>query len=105
MPKSFSVYEPNSVDDYLEENDAKIEVGDFISYEPYNQMGMIRYEVILDGNGKKSLKKIDDYDSMMRNEEEQNGGKKRRRRKTRRNKKTKRNKKSRSRKSKKNRKR
>jgi hypothetical protein len=108
MPKNWSVYEPKSVYQYLEENDNKIEVGDFVNYETNNQMGMVRYVVILGHDGKKDLKKIADYDSMMAemdngDEEEQKAGK-RRRRKTRRHKKSKNGRKSRHNKTKKNRK-
>jgi hypothetical protein len=113
MPKNWSVYEPESVYQYLEKNDDKIEVGDFINYETNNQMGMVRYVVILGEDGKKSLKQIADYYSMMEEmdngdeEEEQKAGKRRRRktmRKTRRHKKSKHGKKSRQHKTKKNRK-
>jgi hypothetical protein len=111
MPKNWSVYEPESVYAYLEENDDEIQVGDFIHFQANNQMGNISYEVILDDDGKKGLKKIADYDSIMEEmennaydeEEEQKGGK-RRRRKTRRHKKSKHGKKSRQHKTKKNRK-
>ena len=114
MPKNWSVGEPESVHDYLEENNDKIEVGDTIEYISNNQMGYEKYEVILGDDGKKDLKKIADYDSMMAemengdDEEEQKGGKRRRRRKTmrktRRHKKSKHGKKSRQHKTKKNRK-
>lgn len=102
MPKNWSVYEPQSVYDYLEKNNDKIEVGDTIEYNSNNQMGYEKYKVILDDDGKKTLTKIADYDSMMEemengqpeeDEEEQKGGK-RRRRKTRRHKKSKYHKKS-----------
>jgi hypothetical protein len=97
MPKNWSVGEPESVHDYLEENNDKIEVGDTIEYISNNQMGYEKYKVVLDEDGKKGLKKIADYDSMMEeyengDEEEQKGGK--RRRKTRRHKKSKHHKKS-----------
>ena len=106
MPKNWSVYEPESVYAYLEENDDEIQVGDFIHFQANNQMGNISYEVILDDDGKKGLKKIADYDSIMEEmennaydeEEEQKGGKRRRRktiRKTRRHKKSKHHKKTR----------
>lgn len=112
MPKNWSVYEPESVYQYLEENDDEVMVGDFIHFQANNQMGNISYEVILGDDGKKDLKKIADYDSMMAemendDEEEQKGGKRRRRktmRKTRRHKKSKHGKKSRQHKTKKNRK-
>jgi hypothetical protein len=101
MPKNWSVYEPESVYQYLEKNNDKIQVGDFVNYETNNQMGMVRYVVILGEGGKKSLKQIADYYSMMEEmengepdeEEEQKAGKRRRCRKTM--KKTKRRKKSR----------
>jgi hypothetical protein len=112
MPKNWSVYEPESVYQYLEKNNDKIQVGDFVNYETNNQMGMVRYVVVLGEDGKKSLKQIADYYSMMDdstsnlvNDEEETdddemtttspkkGGKRRRRRKTM--KKTKRRKKSR----------
>jgi hypothetical protein len=104
MPKNWSVGEPESVDDYLEENNDEIQVGDTIEYISNNQMGYVKYEVILGDDGKKSLKKIADYDSMMEemengeDEEEQKGGKRRRRKtmkKTRRHKKSKHHKKTR----------
>ena len=112
MPKNWSVYEPESVYQYLEENDDEVMVGDFIHYQANNQMGNISYEVILGDDGKKSLKQIADYDSMMEEyengeEEEQKGGKRKRRktmRKTRRHKKSKHSKKTRHNRSKKHRK-
>jgi hypothetical protein len=115
LPKNWSVGEPESVYDYLEENNDKIEVGDTIEYISNNQMGYEKYKVVLDDDGKKMLTKIADYDSMMEemenrepeeDEEEQKGGKRRRRktmRKTRRHKKSKHHKKTRRHRSKKHR--
>ena len=58
MPKNWSVGEPESVHDYLEENYDKIEVGDTIEYISNNQMGYEKYKVILDDDGKKKLTNI-----------------------------------------------
>ncbi len=113
MPKNWSVDEPVNVNVFLRGND-EIQVGDFINYETNNQMGWKKYKVVIGDDGKKGLKLIADYDSMMddstrslvSDEEEtddddtttttstpKTGGKRRRRRKTMR--KTKRAKKSR----------
>jgi alpha-glucosidase (family GH31 glycosyl hydrolase) len=112
MPKNWSVDEPVNVNVFLRGND-EIKVGDFINYETNNQMGWKKYKVVIGDDGKKGLKLIADYDSMMddstrslvSDEEEtddddttttstpKTGGKRRRRRKTMR--KTKRAKKSR----------
>jgi hypothetical protein len=94
MPKNWSVGEPTNVYGYLEEKKDEINVGDTIEYVSNNQMGWVMYEVVLDDEGKKSLKVKSDYDSLMY-EHEKTGGKKRRRksskkRKSRRNRKTKR---------------
>jgi hypothetical protein len=102
MSRNWVVGEPQNVYDYLQEDEDEINVGDTIEYISNNQMGYVKYLVILDDDGKKNLKKLTDYDSMdteheekpdYMSEEPKKGGKKRRTmkmRKTRRNKKMKR---------------
>ena len=66
MPKNYSVYEPDDVHDiFTKEPD--IAVGDTVEYVSNNQMGYEQYEVILDENGKKTLKLTKTYDDMMDN--------------------------------------
>ncbi len=113
MPKNWSVDEPESVYGFLQRKGDTIQIGDTIEYVSNNQMGWEKYKVVIGDDGKKGLKLIADYDSMMddstrslvSDEEEtddddttttstpKTGGKRRRRRKTMR--KTKRAKKSR----------
>jgi hypothetical protein len=114
MPKNWSVDEPESVYGFLQRKGNTIQIGDTIEYVSNNQMGWEKYKVVIGDDGKKGLKLIADYDSMMddstrslvSDEEEtddddtttttstpKTGGKRRRRRKTMR--KTKRAKKSR----------
>lgn len=59
---NFRVYEDDgSVHDELRSNPA-IKVGDTIEYFPNNQMGYLKYSVILGENGEKDLKVIATYD-------------------------------------------
>jgi hypothetical protein len=70
---NFRVYEDDgSVDEELRSNPA-IKVGDTIEYFSNNQMGYLKYSVILGENGEKSLKVIATYDDQF------NGGKRRKR--------------------------
>ena len=64
MPKNWSVGEPESVYDFLRGND-KVQIGDTIEYVSNNQMGWEKYKVVIGDDGKKGLKLIADYDSMM----------------------------------------
>ena len=64
MPKNWSVGEPESVYDFLRGND-KVQIGDTIEYVSNNQMGWEKYKVVIGDDGKKGLKLISDYDSMM----------------------------------------
>ena len=66
MSQNFQIYEGerNTVWSELKIN-PNIIVGDTIEYITNNQLGYEKYKVILDGNGKKSLKLIDSYDIQM----------------------------------------
>jgi hypothetical protein len=85
MSKKWIVGEETNVNEYLERKKDEIKVGDTIEYISNNQMGWKLYEVVLDNEGKKSLKVKSDYDSMMSEFDEEpepvtkTGGKKRRR--------------------------
>ena len=63
MSQNFQIYqgERNTVWSELKIN-SNIVVGDTIEYISNNQLGYKKYKVILDENGKKSLKLIDSYD-------------------------------------------
>lgn len=54
-------------DIYLDETMKMANVGDFISIEPNNQMGIKQYKVIENKKGRKALKLISDYYSDMNN--------------------------------------
>ena len=83
--KYYQVFEPENVHDFLLEN-TNINIGDIIEYIPNNQMGLVNYKVIDDGNNGKTLKVIETYDTLLNNNV---GGKKKRKNKfkTRKNKK------------------
>jgi hypothetical protein len=84
MSKKWSVGESGSVDDFLQSKGEDIQVGDTIQYVSNNQMGWKKYKVVIGDDGKKGLKLIADYDSMIDeyNDDTKSGGKRRRRRKT-----------------------
>jgi hypothetical protein len=78
MPKNWSIGEPQTVYQYLEDNKDKIKVGDTIEYISNNQQGYEKYKVI-EEDGEKTLELIDSYDMQMArfDEEEFAGGKSR----------------------------
>jgi hypothetical protein len=57
--------------------DPKVVKGDIITYNPNNQMGYQKWEVVLDSSGVKQLNEIDSYDMQM--DGESSGGKRRKR--------------------------
>ena len=61
--------------------DPKVVKGDIITYNPNNQMGYQKWEVVLDSSGVKQLNEIDSYDMQMNRESsgESLGGKRRKR--------------------------
>ena len=59
---NYIVYEPDSVDDELE-NNKQIKVNDTIEYISNNQEGYEKYKVVFK-NGKKDLELISTYDDM-----------------------------------------
>ena len=76
MPKNWSIGEPQTVYQYLEDNKNEIEVGDTIEYISDNQQGYEKYKVI-EEDGEKALELIDSYDMQMaRFDDEEFGGKK-----------------------------
>jgi len=50
--KNYFVEEPHSVYKYLEDNEDKINVGDIIEYISNNQLGYVKYEVVLENRKK-----------------------------------------------------
>jgi hypothetical protein len=76
MPKNWSIGEPQTVYQYLEDNKNEIEVGDTIEYISDNQQGYEKYKVI-EEDGEKALELIDSYDMQLaRLDDEEFGGKK-----------------------------
>jgi hypothetical protein len=59
--KNYTVYEPNSVYELMKTN-CNININDTIEYISNNQLGYVKYKVLLDENKNKILKIIDDYD-------------------------------------------
>jgi hypothetical protein len=98
MPKNWRASEENeTAHKFLKDNSANIKVDDTIEFEPGNQLGCVKYKVILNDKGEKDLEEIASYDSISDEEDDEtkSGGKRRRRRKTKRAKKSKRKRKTR----------
>jgi len=71
---------------FLRKKGDAIKEGDTIEFIPGNQLGYVKYKVVLNGKGEKDLEKIASYDSMSDDDDDEtkSGGKRRRRRKTKR---------------------
>lgn len=57
MSKTWNVYEPDNVYEYLGAN-PEIKEGDIIEYDSNNQEGNKKYTVIIDENGEKGLQEM-----------------------------------------------
>jgi len=61
----YSIYSPDTPEKLLERN-PNIEIGNLIEYHTDNQMGYIKYRVISDGAGGKTVEVIDNYEISQR---------------------------------------
>ena len=62
-PKNWAVYEGENP--YKQMRKGMVKLGDTITMHTNNQMGNLKYEVIMNKKGKKDLKVIDSYDKQM----------------------------------------
>ena len=70
--KNYNVYEDDEKSVYNElATNPDIKVGDTISFVTRNQQGYMKYKVVLDDSGEKSLETVKTYDDWINDEPEE----------------------------------